>query len=130
MNTLSNSEEELLNSQPLKVKYKWRRESEILWKNNKGKKSSRFSSIACNDTLYKTELDLTIINFVKGLISEAPLLNLHRVGLSKYRDIVDYLKIFKPSLKLTENPVWSLKKRSIKVKSVPKSKKVLSLYLM
>jgi hypothetical protein len=50
------------------------------------------------------------------------LLNLHRVGLSKYRDIEDYLKILKPSLKLKDNPVGSLKKRSIKVKSVPKSK--------
>jgi hypothetical protein len=50
------------------------------------------------------------------------LLNLHRVGLSKYRDIVDYLQILKPSLKLTENSIDSLKKRSIKVKSVPKSK--------
>ena len=50
------------------------------------------------------------------------MLNLHRVGLSKYRDIVDYLQILKPSLKLTENSIDSLKKRSIKVKSVPKSK--------
>jgi len=42
-----------------------------------------------------------INNIVKGLLSEPPLFNLHRVELPKYKDIVEILKRFNPTIKLT-----------------------------
>ena len=112
---------ELLDSEPLK-NISEGENLRFIGKLTKVKQYSRFSNISCNEIRYEEELDLAVINFVKGLVAEPPMFNLHRVGLEKYRDIILYLKEFQPHLKLTENSIASLKKRSIQVKSVPKNK--------
>jgi hypothetical protein len=86
------------------------------------KQYSRFSNAVCSSTRYKKSEDLAVINFIPALVSEPPLFNLHRVGLEKNKDIVEFIKQFNPSTKVNENSIALLKNRSIKWRSVPRTK--------
>ena len=83
------------------------------------KQYSRFTKVGgCR---YKNIEDVAVLNFIKGLVQEPPMFNLDRSELPLYKDIVNFLKSFNPSMKVTENSIASLKKRNIKLKSIPKS---------
>ena len=88
----------------------------------KVKQYSRFSGTVGKTLRYKKMEDLAVQNFVKGLLSNPPMFNLHRVGLESYKAIVSYIKNYNSSIKITEDSIASLKNRSIKWKSVPKTK--------
>jgi len=86
------------------------------------KQYSKYSNQLRNELRYKKPEDVTILNFVKGLVQEPPMFKLHRVGLGKNKEIISFLKAFNPKINLTENSIAALKKRPIKLKSIPKSK--------
>jgi hypothetical protein len=90
------------------------------------KQYSKYSNPIRKELKYKKVEDVAVLNFVKGLIQEPPMFNLHRVGLGKNKDIVSYLKSFNPKIKLSENSIAALKKRPIKLKSIPKSKESIN----
>jgi hypothetical protein len=113
--------EVLLDSKPLKS-MKHGENLRTISKIPKLKQYSRFSNFESKVTRYNKTEDLAIINFVKGLVSEPPMFNLHRVGLEKNKNIINLLKEYNPSIKLTEESISNLKRRSIKLKSVPRIK--------
>lgn len=68
---------------------------------SKIKQYSRYSNVG-NDVKYKQQIDLNILNFVKGLLVEPPMFNLHREGLGSYKSIIEYLKEYNPDIKIKE----------------------------
>lgn len=59
---------------------------------------------------YKSMIDLIIRNFVKALLKNE--LNLDNSVFESYKDIIHYLKEFYPKVKMTENSISQLKRRS------------------
>ena len=88
----------------------------------KTKQYSRFANLGVGGTKYLKPVELAVRNFVKGLLSEPPMFNLHRVGLESNQKIVDFIHRFNPEIKITVNSISLLKNRSIKWKCVPRLK--------
>lgn len=86
---------------------------------NKLKQYSRFSS-PLGANRYKKHEDLAITNFLKALISEPPLFNLHREGLNDYKAIIEYIQGFDSTIKLTIHRIAYLKRTRVSWKSVPR----------
>ena len=80
---------------------------------SKNKQYSRFSNLGGSGNRYRHPVELAVRNFVKGLLTEPPMFNLHRVGLESNQKIVDFIHRFNPSLKITVNSIALLKNRSI-----------------
>jgi hypothetical protein len=89
----------------------------------KMKQYSKFSG-GITHNKYKNLIDLGIRNFLKGLLSTTPLFNLHKVDIGGYKEIINFIKGFDPTTKLTPNSLAKLKGRDIKIKSVPRLKEV------
>ena len=86
----------------------------------KSKQYNKFSNLGGSGNKYNNHLELAVRNFVKGLLSEPPMFNLHRVGLESNQKIVDFIHRFNPEIKITVNSISLLKNRSIKWKCVPR----------
>jgi len=104
-------EEVLLDSNPL-TDISHGENLRFISKVSKVKQYSKYSNTSNNPNRYLILQDLAITNFVKGLLAEPPLFKLHRVGLENYKDIVEYIKAFNPSTKITPNSISLLKNRS------------------
>ena len=87
----------------------------------KVKQYQKYSNTGIVANKYSQNEDLVIKNFVKALLSTPPMFKLHRVGLENYKDIVAFIKGFKPNLKIDVNSIAVLKNRSLKRKSVPRT---------
>ena len=87
---------------------------------SKLKQFSRYSNFSSGVLKYKSKEDLAINNFLKGLIAEPPMFNLHREGLKTNKAIIDYLLQYDPNIKINENNLKNLKRSTITKKSVPR----------
>lgn len=67
---------------------------------------------------YKSKDELIIRNFIKALLNNN--LNLEKDSFNNYREIVDYIKDFKPEYNISENYISQLKRRGNFVK-VPRN---------
>lgn len=114
-------EEQLLDSKPL-MHIKHGENLRFISKLTKISQYSKFSSSGVTSR-YKKSDELAITNFIKALVSEPPLFKLHRVGLEKYSDIIDYLKAFNPSINISKNRIAYLKSKSVNWRSVPRISK-------
>ena len=67
---------------------------------------------------YKNHTDLAIRSFLKGLLSHPP-----RFGLvndfENYTEIVNFIKKFDPSVRISKSSISNLKNRAVFIKSVP-----------
>jgi hypothetical protein len=87
------------------------------------KQYSKFSG-SISDNKYKNMVDIGIRNFIKGLLTTTPLFNLHQGDIGGYQEIIDFVKGFDSSTKLTPNSLAKLKGRDISVKSIPRLKEI------
>jgi len=76
-------------------------------------------------TKYKKLNELAIRNFVKGLLSNPPKFNLDN-KFSSYGEIIDYIREFDNTYKMTKSGLSKLKGRKIIVKTVPKTDETLT----
>jgi hypothetical protein len=86
------------------------------------KQYSRYSNFGSPDLKYKKTEDLAVINFIKGIVAEPPMFNLHRLDLKKNKHIVEFIKQYDKNTKISANSIAALKGRAITLKSVPRSK--------
>ena len=122
-NSNSNSnpiEEILLDSKPL-ISVSQGENLRFISKLPKVKQYQKYSNTGIVANKYNQNEDLVIKNFVKALLTTPPMFKLHRVGLENYKDIVAFIKGFKPNLKIDVNAIAVLKNRSLKRKSVPRT---------
>lgn len=80
-----------------------------------------FTSVSYNKT-YKKQIEVPVLNFVKGLLTEPPLFNLHRVGLETYALIEEYIKTFNPGININPMKIARLKHSSLMLRTVPKTR--------
>lgn len=108
--------ETLLDSRPLKSVD----EGKLLRYIGKLPKTSLYSRNMSNSISgkYKTRFELVIRNFLKALLKNE--LNLDCTVFKRYKDIVDYLKEYDGNIKVNENSMSQLKRRSNFVK-VPRT---------
>jgi hypothetical protein len=67
-------------------------------------------------TPYKSNVDVAVRKFLKGLLSTPPCFNLHRGGLSTYPLIIEYLQNYNTTLIYKESTLAVIKHRCKKVK--------------
>ena len=70
-------------------------------------------------TPYKSNVDVAVRKFLKGLLSTPPCFNLHRGGLSTYPLIIEYLQNYNTTLIYKESTLAVIKHRCKKVKWLP-----------
>jgi hypothetical protein len=74
---------------------------------------------------YKSKDELAVRNFLKCLLSVPPLFNLTREELNSYPLIMDYIKVYNPSIILSENSLavmtYQLKRAKVKLLPVEKT---------
>ena len=111
---------QLLDSTPLK-NISQGQNLRFIYKLNKTHLYNNFSS-ASSKKSYKKHADVAVLNFIKGLLAEPPLFNLHREELNSYQKIVDYIKLFKKDNGLKVGNIARLKHSTLNVKTVPRNK--------
>jgi len=109
----------LLNSLPLQD-IDHAKNLRFISKLNKTKLYNKQTSAGSSNN-YSNFEDLAIRNFIKGLVAVPPLFNLDRSELDTYGKIIDFIKAYKPTVKISEQSISNLKNRQIKWKSVPRS---------
>lgn len=102
----------LLDSKPLK-NITQGKNLRFMAKLNKTKLYSNYTSKGNKGKSYKKHVDLAVLNFLKGLLTEPPMFNLNREGLESYTKIVSYLKEFDSKIGVTEHDVANLKGRLV-----------------
>jgi hypothetical protein len=110
----------LLDSQPVKNT----EEAQNLRYISKLSKTGLFSkqtSSGLNTNTYKTYEDLSVRNFIKGLLATPPKFNLNRTELDSYQKIIDFLQSYNPRFKYKLSAISNLKSRPIKMKSIPRT---------
>ena len=87
-------------------------------------KTSLYSpfSIGVGKKVYTKHVDVAILNFIKGLLTDPPMYNLTRDGLETYPKISEYITQFNPSLKIKTGNIARLKLSLLTFKTVPKTK--------
>lgn len=75
-------------------------------------------------TKYVNNLDLAIRNFVKACIKETPGYNLQ--SFDNYQELINFVKSYKPSYKISKSSISNLKNRKLVVKGVPKNPDTLA----
>lgn len=70
---------------------------------------------------YEDRTDVVVRNFLKGLVSVPPLYNLNNVFKTD-TEVVEYLKSYKPSIKLTRERVSKYRSRSVSLGKIQKTK--------
>jgi len=72
---------------------------------------------------YRSKEEIVERNFLKGLLSNPPLFNLHRSEFKRYKDIVEWIKEFNPKAKVTEDSLSYLNSKvSLKIMKVERTK--------
>jgi len=62
-------------------------------------------------TKYNSEEEIVVRSFLKGLLSTPPSFNLNREELNSYSLIVDYIKDYNPSIKISTVSLAKIKER-------------------
>jgi len=61
----------------------------------------KYISGGTNERKYKSLEEVVVRNFLKGLLSKPPMFNLYRDCFYSYANIIEYIKGYNPSIKLT-----------------------------
>jgi len=109
----------LLDSKPVPNK-EYSKNLRFMSKLHKQRLYNKQSSILSGNK-YKDYTDLAIRTFIKGLLSNPPKYNLED-GLSDYSGIIEFLRKFNSSLKISKQSISNLKNRKMIFKSVPRTK--------
>ena len=91
----------------------------------KTKLYGKYSNLGVGKLKYagnKSNEEIIVRNFLKGFLSTPPLFNLSREGFYGYESLIEFIKCYNPSIKLTPDILSHIKKRSEEMKWVPVQK--------
>lgn len=88
---------------------------------HKKKIYGKYTSISTKSLNYTDAEEIVVRNFLKGLLSTPPLFNLNRDQLVSYRLIQDFIELYNPKLKISENSLALYKHRKVSLVKVEKS---------
>jgi hypothetical protein len=91
----------------------------------KTKLYGKYSNIGVGKLKYKgnkSNEEIIVRNFLKGLLTTPPLFNLSPDSFYGYGNIIEFIKEFDPSIKITPNMLAHLKQRRDEIKLIPVQK--------
>ena len=106
--TIPSSLENLVDSHPLE-NINQGKNLRFIGRMYKNKLYGKHTSVLQSVKKYKNKEEMVIRNFLKGLLSTPPKFNLNRRVLLGYKDIVEYMLSYNPSLKITVSSLAYLK---------------------
>jgi hypothetical protein len=88
----------------------------------KKKTYSKFSNVSGLGNQYKDREDVAIRNFLKGLVSSPPLFNLPSNVFQTDIEVIEYIKSYKPGIKISRERVAKYRLRSVSLGKIHKTK--------
>lgn len=111
--TIPSTIEHLIDSKPL-TSVSQGKNLRFLSRMSKNKLYAKFTNDVKNKkniSCKNKEKEGLIRSFVKGLLSTPPKYNLNRIELTNYTEIIEFLRLYDPSIKLSENTLAVIKSR-------------------
>jgi hypothetical protein len=71
---------------------------------------------------YKNPGEIAVRHFLKGLLSSPPKFNLQTDAFCSYKDIIEFIKEYNPSIKFSANSLSLYKTRNVKMTKLNKTK--------
>lgn len=88
----------------------------------KKKQYSRFISSKGVKNVYEKSSEVPLRNFIKGLLSSPPLFNLPTNAFESYVSVLDFIKRYDPSIKMSEDRLVKYKLRKVKLGKIQRTK--------
>lgn len=87
----------------------------------KNKIYGRYTSVANNANKYRKNEEIAVRNFIKGYLNPTPLFNLKHGEFLSYKELLDYVKCYNPSLRISESSISNYKSKKFKIMKLQKT---------
>ena len=88
----------------------------------KTKLYGKFSGVSTGLNKYNNTEEIVVRTFLKGLLANPPKFNLQPDAFLEYKDIIDFVKRYNPSLKISLSSLSNYKHRKVKILKLSKTK--------